>query len=522
MSDPIDSRPKKFLSITKSENDAVDFLNNTIVEAIQQRVSDVHFQLTNGLCRVRFRAPGGALFDYQHIERHFMTVIDEKIRSRARLSTTDRMGFHSGRINLELEGAAVDIRIEISPGVNNGQVIVCRLLNQSNSNMKLSGIKMTPFIREAFASVLNEPNGLFLVTGPTGSGKTTTLYSLLNELNNESRNIITLENPVEYRIPEFNQVNIDGQSVTFAKALRSVLRQDPDVILVGEIRDPETALIAVQAAITGHLVLSTLHANNAAMAITRMLEFGVDPNTLAAALRGVTAQRLIRTVADASALERSVATGVEKEWLSANNIRRDSFEYLRSSNPKDYKGFIPVMEMIVADQRVKKSFSLGVDEIYAAASRQPQFETLAQAAERFAYAHLTTLDQAMHVSSIQEAPQIKNRRIGQVLIEMGMVQSSVIDELLEQQVEFRKHGEHRKIGGMLVANELCSHQDIVDAIGYTAEGIDILIKLCSTEDRRVALAGMLKKLVRGVDSVFQVAVDLEIVAYEELFDACPL
>jgi general secretion pathway protein E len=339
-----------FISISQNEKECINWLNDTIAQAVNERVADVHFQHTDQRSRVRFRLPGGALVDYSDIKKEWVSIIDDKIRARARLSTVDRLTSQDGRISLRLNGMSVDIRVAITPGVNGGQLTVCRLLNQSNSNKQLADIRMTPATREAFERIINEPNGLFLVTGPTGSGKTTTLYALLNELNSESRNIITIENPVEYRIPAFHQMNVDGESMTFGGALRSALRQDPDIIMIGEIRDQETAHIAVQAAITGHLVLSTLHANNAAMAITRLIELGIDPHTLSAALRGVSAQRLIRTLSHPESCIKSPPNEMEKTWLSANNVLRPQVEYLRATDPKkDYKGFLPVMEVILAD-----------------------------------------------------------------------------------------------------------------------------------------------------------------------------
>ncbi|MDD5056538.1 MAG: ATPase, T2SS/T4P/T4SS family [Sideroxydans sp.] len=508
---------KLFISTSKDEEAVVGCLNDVIIQAVHERVADVHFQMTDGLCRIRFRMPGGSLVNHRDIPRTWMTIIDEKIRARARLSVTDRLGMQDGRISLRINSCNVDIRVAISPGVNGSQLIVCRLLDQSNSNRRLADINMTPAVREAFDRVLLEPNGLLLVTGPTGSGKTTTLYALLNELNNEARNIITIENPVEYRIAEFHQINVDGQSVTFASALRSVLRQDPDVILIGEIRDQETANIAVQAAITGHLVLSTLHANNAAMAITRMLEFGIDPHTLSAALRGVTAQRLIRTLASPEECDHSPPNDAEKAWLKASNAYRPNAEYLQPT--KGYKGFTPVMEVILADHRVKKAFLHGVDEIYAAASRQSQFETLAQAAEHFAFSGVTSLEEACRVSSIQEAPTIKNRRLGQVLVERGMVSAESMHNLLSLQSDGRKQGNHQRIGKLLLDQGMCSAEDLIEAVGFTAEAHDILLRVCITEERRHALANLVQKWTPGVDSLFRAALDSNLVSSEELTDA---
>lgn len=508
-----------FISVSKHEEPIVDFLNRIIRKAVAEGVADVHFQQTDQKCRVRFRLPGGALIDHAEIKREWVSTIDDKIRSRARLSTTDRLSSQDGRISLTVDKVNIDIRVAITPGVNGGQLIVCRLLNQSNSNKRLDDIRMQPAVRESFDRLISEPNGLFLVTGPTGSGKTTTLYALLNELNDESRNIITVENPVEYRIAEFHQINVDGQSMTFGGALRSVLRQDPDIVMVGEIRDQETANIAVQAAITGHLVLSTLHANNAAMAITRMVELGVDPHTLAAALRGVSAQRLIRTLEVPGGTSKSEPNESERTWLKANNIRRPNTMYPRAALQKDYKGFVPVMEVIMADQRVKKAFAVGVDEIYAAASRQPQFETLAQAAERLAYAGVTTLDEACRVSSVQEAPVIKNRRVGQVLVESGVVSAEDMESLLSLQAYGRKSGNHQRIGRMLLDNNMCSEDELLEAVGFTAEAQDVLARICVTEDRKHQLHNLVQQWSSGSSSLFKMALESNLVSFEELSDA---
>jgi general secretion pathway protein E len=511
-------KDKLFISVSKMETEIVQELNDIFENAIKSKVADIHFQKNDSVSRVRFRMPGGSLHDHKEYSIEQMRVFDEKIRAVARLSVVDRQDTQDGRISLRIHGANIDVRVAISPGVNGSQLIVCRLLDQSNSNRRLSDIKMTPSVNEAFGKILSEPNGLLLVTGPTGSGKTTTLYALLNELNSETRNIITIENPVEYRIAQFHQINVDGQSITFATALRSVLRQDPDVILIGEIRDKETAMIAVQAAITGHLVLSTLHANNAAMAITRMVEFGIDPHTLSASLRGVTAQRLIRTLANPHNLTKHEPNAMEKVWLRAQNIHRPSAEYFKTSNPKDFKGFVPVMEVILADSRVKKSFLLGNEAIYAAASRQPQFETLAQAAERVAYGGMTTLEEASHVSSAQEAPIINNRRVGQILIKNGLVKSETIDEMLDLQCEMRKNGHQQAIGGMLIEGGFCSHQELIDAIGFTAEAQDILSRICISDEKRQMLSSLVKKWTSGIDSLFELAISAKLTTSEELID----
>jgi len=499
----------------------VAVLNNIFKRAIAEKAADIHFQQTTDNCRVRFRMPGGALVTIADINPEYMSVIDDKIRSRSHITTAERRSAHDGRMSLSTGESKIDVRVAITPGVSEGQLIVCRILNQSNSNKRLDEIEMPMATRESFLRLIDEPNGLFLITGPTGSGKTTTLYAMLNELNDDSKNIITVENPVEYRIKEFHQINVDGSSMTFASALRAVLRQDPDIVMVGEIRDHETANIAVQAAITGHLVLSTLHANNAPSAITRLVELGIDPLTLAAALRGVTAQRLVRTLSPSTDVPRLPPTEADKIWLSAANVSRSSPTYHRGAEIGEdgksiYKGVVPVMEVILADHRVKKAIPFGEAEIYAAASRQAQFETLAQASERLAFSGRTTLIEAKRTASLQETPVITNKRIGQILVESGKVSAADMEALLTLQSQWRADGNPKKLGKILVERHYCSTEDLMEAAGYTAEAHDIISRLCQTEDRKSELNNLLRKWTPGLESLFKMAIESGLVTEEEL------
>jgi general secretion pathway protein E len=497
----------------------VDLLNGLFKRAVEDGVVDIHFQQTQLDCRVRFRICG-ILHDIETVDLIAMQIIDDKIRSRARISTTDRRTPHDGRMSLSMAGTNIDVRVSITPGVSDGQLIVCRILNQSNSNMRLDDIEMTAAAKEAFHRLIEEPNGLFLITGPTGSGKTTTLYAMLNELNDESRNIITIENPVEYRIKQFHQINVDGDTMTFAKALRAVLRQDPDVIMVGEIRDLETAHIAFEAALTGHLVLATMHANNAPLAITRLVEMGIDIATIASALRGVTAQRLVRTIAPHAEVTMQEPNESEKKWLHAINSRRNNPLYPKVHNSiKDYRGVLPVMEIVLADPRVKKAFEKGEAAIYEAASRQPQFETLGQAAERLAFLGYTTLDEARRTASIHESPVIANKRIAQVLMESGKISAHDVDRLLAMQAQDRKDGNPRRIGEMLLAENLCTYEDIQEAVGFTAEAYDVLQKICLTEDKKQLLTELSRRWSPGKTSLFLMALDEGLVNNEEIAHA---
>lgn len=524
-SDDVQQEDELFIVSGRATQKPVRFLNELFGRAVKERARDIHIKQTNTNCRIRFRRSDGKLITVHNLpietddQKEWMRLIDEKIRSRAHIALSERRTPQDGRMSLRFAGANIDVRVNVTPGVSDGQLIVCRILDQSNSNKRLDDIEMTTSVREAIKHIIDEPNGLFLITGPTGSGKTTTLYAMLNELNDESRNIVTIENPVEYRIEEFHQMDLNGRDFTFADALRAVLRQDPDIIMVGEIRDHETANIAVQAAITGHLVLSTLHANNAAGAITRLVELGVDPMTLAAALRGVTAQRLVNVIPNREEISWQPPSELEKAWLRANNINRKDPTYPQVDSASDSKGVIPVMEVIVADQRVKKALRQGEMEIYEAASRQPQFETLAQASERLAFAGITTLSEARRTSSIQEAPVIRNKRLGQVLVESGIVDSDEMEKLLALQAQLRMEGHHQRLGQMLIEHDLCTPDQLFEAIGVTAEAQDFLQRVCNTDASRADLSVLVRKWTPGTESLFRMAIENKLVNEEELRNA---
>lgn len=507
-----------FIYTGRQTEKPVDILNAVFKRAVEMGAADIHFQQTDSNCRVRFRT-GGALSDIEKIDLSIMRFVDEKIRTRSLIPVSERREPQDGRMSLVVSGIKIDVRVAITPGVSEGQLIVCRILNQANSNIRLDDIEMTVAARESFRRVISEPTGLFIITGPTGSGKTTTLYAVLNELNDVSCNIITLEHPVEYRIADFHQIDIDEQTMTFAKGLRAVLRQDPDVIMVGEIRDFETATIAIQAATTGHLVLSTMHANTAAAAITRLLGLGIDAADIGSSLRGVVAQRLVRTIDQNADVEYQEPNETEEKWLRAHNIRRANAKYPKLANQIDgHKGVAPVMEIILADQRVKTAFDKGESAIYEAASRQPQFETLGQAAERLAFTGKTTINEARRTSSVQEAPNIHNRRIGEILVETGKVDAQQMEEILTIQARDHATGQYRRVGEMLIERSLCSSEDILAAVGHTAEAQDILESICTTDDSKQALSKIIKRWTPGRESLFTIAITADLVTQDEIND----
>lgn len=516
-----EDREDMFIPTGRATEKGVKVLNDIFRRAFIAKATDVHIKFSKQNNRVRFRI-ADELKTICYIDPADTFVIDDKIRSRAHLSTTDRRSPQDNRMSLVSNGTNYDIRVSVSPGVNDSQLIVCRILNQNNSNIRLADIEMPHAARDTFLRLLAEPNGLFLVTGPTGSGKTTTLYAMLNELNIESKNIMSIEDPVEYQIDEFQQLNVDERSgLSFARGLKALLRQDPDVILIGEIRDIETANIAIQAALTGHLVLSSLHTNSAPGAITRMIDLGVDPMTLSAALRGVVAQRLVKTLDHHALVERREANANELRWLKNNNILRINPTYPKFINQQvdtTFNGVTPVMEIVLADHRVKRVIQQGEAAIYEAASRQPQFETLAQASERLAFVGRTTLDEARRLTSAQEAPVITNKRLGQVLVESSKISPENLEEFLTLQAKERASGNAQGLGKFLVNAGLCTAQDITDAVGYTAEAQDIIQKLCLTDERRTELVALVRKWSAGTESLFSLAIASKLVTMDDLIN----
>ncbi|PVZ43068.1 type II secretion system ATPase GspE [Pseudomonas sp. CC120222-01a] len=273
----------------------IRLLNALLSEAVRSRASDIHLETFEQQLRVRMRVDG-VMREVLSPPRALAALLVSRIKVMARLDIAEKRVPQDGRISLRLAGHEVDVRVSTLPAAH-GERVVLRLLDKQAVRLDVQHMQMQLSVQKAFLALLEKPHGIFLVTGPTGSGKTTTLYTALSVLNRESRNILTVEDPVEYHLPGIGQTQVNSKvDMTFARGLRAILRQDPDVVMVGEIRDRETAEIAVQASLTGHLVLSTLHTNSALGAITRLADMGVDTCLLASSLAGVMAQRLVRVL----------------------------------------------------------------------------------------------------------------------------------------------------------------------------------------------------------------------------------
>lgn len=271
-------------------------LNNALLsEAVREHASDVHLETFEQYLSVRMRVDG-QLREMLRPRRELATLLVSRIKVMARLDIAEKRVPQDGRMALRLAGHEVDVRVSTLPSAH-GERVVLRLLDKQAGRLQLQRLGMPDDTLAALRQLLGRPHGILLVTGPTGSGKTTSLYAALSSLNDQTRNILTVEDPIEYHLPGIGQMPVNPKvDMTFARGLRAILRQDPDVVMVGEIRDRETAQIAVQASLTGHLVLSTLHTNSAVGAVTRLVDMGVDAYLLASSLVGILAQRLLRTL----------------------------------------------------------------------------------------------------------------------------------------------------------------------------------------------------------------------------------
>jgi general secretion pathway protein E/type IV pilus assembly protein PilB len=279
------------------EASVVKLVNEILMEAVNDRASDIHVEPQEGSLRIRYRIDG--ILQTQVLPpqiTRFQAAIISRIKIMARLNIAEKRLPQDGRIKIRVQGREIDIRVSIIPMIH-GEGIVLRILDKGRMVFNLANVGMLPEVYGIFRQLIDRPHGIVLLTGPTGSGKTTTLYSALNEIKDEATKIITVEDPVEYHQEGLSQIQVHGKiGLTFAHSLRSILRHDPDVILIGEMRDRETAEAAIQASLTGHLVFSTLHTNDAPSAFTRLIDMGIEPFLVASTIEGVMAQRLVRTI----------------------------------------------------------------------------------------------------------------------------------------------------------------------------------------------------------------------------------
>ncbi len=382
---------------TADDAPAIRLINGVIADAARHDVSDIHIEPYESGLVVRMRIDG-VLRETLRMPPHVAPVVVSRIKVMARLDIAERRVPQDGRMGLTLGGKLLDVRVSTLPN-RAGERVVLRILDKDKAGIDLNALGMDPRMHGMLDAAIHEPNGIVLVTGPTGSGKTTTLYAALRMLNDGSRNILTVEDPVEYAVDGVGQMQVNAKvGLTFAAGLRAILRQDPDVVMVGEIRDRETAEIAVQASLTGHLVLSTVHTNDAVGAITRMRDMGVEPFLLASTLRAVIAQRLVRRLCPEC--RRAVPAG--DTVASLLGIAREVTVYepvgCAECNGTGFKGRVGVFEAIRIDETVRRLINDGADETAIAAHAFTRGETLAAAARRMVEQGVTTPEEAVRVS----------------------------------------------------------------------------------------------------------------------------
>ncbi|MBV7316693.1 type II secretion system ATPase GspE [Shewanella sp. NIFS-20-20] len=352
--------------LLEGDDDApiIRLINALLSEAIKEEASDIHIETYEKQLVVRFRVDG-VLKEVLKPNRKLSSLLVSRIKVMARLDIAEKRVPQDGRISLRIGGRAVDVRVSTMPS-SHGERVVLRLLDKNAGNLDLKQLGMTEEVRVRFDALIRKPHGILLVTGPTGSGKSTTLYAGLTEINSKDTNILTVEDPIEYELHGIGQTQVNTKvDMTFARGLRAILRQDPDVVMIGEIRDLETAQIAVQASLTGHLVISTLHTNTASGAITRLQDMGVEPFLVSSSLLGVLAQRLIRTLCH-ECKQPHAPDGREREFLGISEDT-DAVIYraqgCSACGHNGYRGRTGIHELLVVDDHIRELIHSGRGEL---------------------------------------------------------------------------------------------------------------------------------------------------------------
>jgi general secretion pathway protein E len=355
---------QKTEDLLESENDApvIKIINAFLTQAVKEDASDVHLDAYEHTSLVRFRRDG-VLHKIIDVNRGLHAALVSRIKIMAQLDIAEKRLPQDGRIALRLAGREVDLRVSTIP-TGHGERIVMRLLDKNKERLQLETLGMAPDTLARIDKLISRPHGIFLVTGPTGSGKSTTLYAALARIDSNALNIMTVEDPVEYDITGISQTQVNAKiDMTFARALRSILRQDPDVVMIGEIRDLETAEIAVQSSLTGHLVLATLHTNSAASTVTRMIDMGVESFLLSSTLMGILAQRLIRLLCPRCKEEN---TAMDAETRAHYEIPDDVKIYRAVGcdycSGTGYKGRTGIHELLVVDEEVQRLIHTNMSE----------------------------------------------------------------------------------------------------------------------------------------------------------------
>lgn len=377
----------------------IRLINAILSEAVKEKISDIHIEPYEDRVAIRFRSDG-VLNEMLSPKPELASVLVSRLKVMAKLDIAEKRLPQDGRISVRIAGHGIDIRMSTIPSAY-GERVVLRLLDQASGQLQLAQLAMPEKGHQIFDDSLGRPHGIILVTGPTGSGKTTTLYAGLTHINDRSRNILTIEDPVEYLLPGIGQTQVNTKvDMTFARGLRAILRQDPDVVMIGEIRDQETASIAVQASLTGHLVLSTLHTNTAIGAITRLKDMGVEPFLLASSLEMVMAQRLVRVLCT-ECREPHIPTRGECERLSIT--AEDKIYQAKGCDEckhTGYRGRTAIYELISMDSQLRQLIHEGAGEQEMLQHARQQSPSLIEDGRRRVLAGETSLEEVLRVTAV--------------------------------------------------------------------------------------------------------------------------
>jgi type IV pilus assembly protein PilB len=391
--------------VSSEEGPIAKLVNSILVDAVKRGASDIHIEPLERNVRVRFRIDG-VLHEMMYIQKKFQAAVVSRIKIMSDMDISERRIPQDGRIKANIKGEVYDFRVSTLPGVF-GEKVVLRILGRGAISLSLESLGFSEDNYERYLKMLKTPYGIILVTGPTGSGKSTTLYASLNMINSPDINIVTVEDPVEYQLPGIHQVQVNPKAgLTFASALRSILRQDPDVVLVGEIRDEETARIAIQAALTGHLVLSTLHTNDAPSAVTRLIDMGIEPFLISSSLLGAVAQRLVRTVCPyCKAPYEPTKEEIEAIKATLGDIDLSNATFYKGQgcprcNNKGYKGRTAIHEIMLMNDEIRDLvLKKASRETIKEAARKYGMVTLREDGMRKVLRGFTTVEEVMRVTA---------------------------------------------------------------------------------------------------------------------------
>ncbi|KXO09725.1 General secretion pathway protein E [Moritella sp. JT01] len=388
--------------LLESDDDApiIKLINAMLSEAIKEGASDIHVETFERALVIRFRIDG-VLREILKPNRKLASLLISRIKVMSKMDIAEKRVPQDGRISLRIGGRGVDVRVSTLPS-SFGERVVMRLLDKNNAKLELKHLGMTLDNRNKMSELIHKPHGIILVTGPTGSGKSTTLYAALSEINSRDRNILTVEDPIEYQLDGIGQTQVNPKvDMTFSRGLRAILRQDPDVVMIGEVRDLETAQIAVQASLTGHLVLSTLHTNTAVGAVTRLRDMGLEPFLLSSSILGVLAQRLVRTLCP-DCREGAPPTERELEQLASNRVADATVIYhpkgCENCNQTGYRGRTGIHELLIVDEDVRDMIHSGAGEQIVERHIRPFTASIRQDGLAKVLEGITTLEEVLRVT----------------------------------------------------------------------------------------------------------------------------